>query len=188
MASVVGIGRATRPARAALRATIRREPTARQLLTKGVVEFRVVRSAQQARLDQTIAAAPSLEAAADRILQLHGQDAVKAIKQIWPVDTGLSKDMWALVKLGKLRYAVSNPVDYSQYVHRKGQTTALVAPGGAAYERAMLMQRRVAADLAKLFGLAAQKLADLRKAQAAAFSAGTKATGALATIRRFFGG
>jgi len=185
MATIPGIPRYTRKDRVALRALVQRSPATRSLLTKGAVEFHLVKEAQQAKLDQVVAMSPTLEDAAEKILLRHGGDAVKAIKQMWPVDTGLSKDMWALVKLGKLRYAVSNPIDYAEYVHRKGQTRALTAPGGAAHDRALLMQRRISKDLAELFRLAMSKLHTLRKAQQAMRG---KASGVLSSISRFFGG
>lgn len=178
--------RFTRPDRVALRKVIQRQPGVRSLLVSGVVQYKMMTTAQATRAETVLAQAPSLEGAAERLVERHGLSALTKIKSIWQVDTGLTKDAWALEGSG-LRRILANPIVYSQWVHRKGETTALVAAQGDVTKIVVQAQKNLAADLRSLFALVLQKVRDAREARDRTTSR-PATTGVLSRIRRFFGG
>lgn len=72
----------------------------------------------------------SVRSFADKVMARRLDQAVKRIQARWPVDTGLSKASFKLVKLSDLRYRLENEASqrgrkYAGYVHRKGNPTPL---------------------------------------------------------------
>lgn len=67
--------------------------------------------------------------ASGRIDSLVAEEAsalVERIRARWPVDTGFSKALWSLARVGRMDFAVVNRAVYAGYVHRAGETTPLV--------------------------------------------------------------
>lgn len=67
---------------------------------------------------------------ASRVIERRLNQAVKRIQAKWPVDTGLSKRSFVVVKKSALRFAIENNAarrgrEYAGYVHRKGNPTPL---------------------------------------------------------------
>lgn len=63
---------------------------------------------------------------ADEIIGQETATAAQGIAYRWPVDTGTSRAAWSSARLGRIRWAVINDVDYVKYIHRKGDWTILV--------------------------------------------------------------
>lgn len=67
---------------------------------------------------------------ASRVIEKRLTQAMKRIQAQWPVDTGLSKRSFTLVKRSPLLFALVNNAarrgrEYAGYVHRKGNRTPL---------------------------------------------------------------
>lgn len=74
--------------------------------------------------------AETVRTASERIIEHRLGQAVKRIQSRWPVDTGLSKASFRVVRNGPLRYVLENQAarrgrEYAGYVHRRGDPTPL---------------------------------------------------------------
>lgn len=72
----------------------------------------------------------SVKTVADRIMRKRLDEAVKRIQARWPIDTGLSKRSFKIVRVAQLRYRLDNDAarkgrKYAGYVHRSGNPTPL---------------------------------------------------------------
>lgn len=63
---------------------------------------------------------------ADAAIRIEASAAAKRIAARWPVDTGFSRSQWRAVQIAVGKWQIVNRANYTEYVHRKGETTPLV--------------------------------------------------------------
>jgi len=112
--------------------------------------IRVTATGIEATMKRMQSIALALEAETDRIMREESETAVRKLKALWPVKTGLSRSMWRINRLSALTYRIENPVWYVPFVHYKGTPRDEVLIQNEVPPVIAAMRARVAARLREL--------------------------------------